>query len=95
MDSIDVAQQVLHGQIPSRIDVGGLKHPGATAYYQNVPTTALPSQCILTRTSYGFAIKGKIDDCGYSGQVIKGDQDDRFPRVMLSFVRIDTPVSQH
>lgn len=92
MNTIDAAHQVLH-QVPTRLDVGGLKNPGATAYYVDVPTTALPAQCKLTRTHLGFNIEGVIDDCQFSGQAIEGENASQFRRVIISFVQ--TPETLH
>lgn len=92
MNTIDAAHEVLH-QIPDRVDVGGIKNPGATAYYVDVPVSALPSQCKLTPAEFGFVIHGAIGDCQYHGHAFPGDRESHFRRVMLSFVKQDeTPI---
>ncbi len=95
MKTIFAAAHLLQGQTPARLNDGGIKNPGATAYYLDVPVTAMPAQCKLTPTEYGFLVEGAIEDCAYSGQAFSGAQEGRFRRVMLSFVKRSQPVPLH
>jgi hypothetical protein len=94
MNTIDAAHEVLH-QIPDRVDVGGIKNPGATAYYVDVPVSALPSHCKLTPAEFGFVIHGAIGDCQYRGHAIPSDRESHFSRVRLSFVKQDETFNLH
>ena len=92
MKTIDAAHEVLH-QIPSRVDDGGLKNPGATAYYTDVPFSALPPGCSMKRTATGFVISGTIGDLQYRGHASESQDQKVFRRVMLSFVQRPDPAS--
>lgn len=94
MQTVSAALHVLQ-QNPIRIDEGGAKHPGTTAYYVDVPATSMPASCKITRTGSAFNIEGDIEDCSYRGQAIEGATSGHFRRVILSFVKRAEPVPMH